>query len=98
MTDVRRALPAGDASEGMSYLSTLPRRLVTLYLPLSLIVIVLLFPFYWMTVTAVKPKEHLLDLETHNPDNDLTWADPAVMGAQGIRLSCCALCTPPVVW
>ena len=51
----------------MSYLSTLPRRLVTVYLPLSIIMIVLLFPFYWMAVTAVKPKEHLLDLTTHNP-------------------------------
>ncbi|MBI1943375.1 MAG: carbohydrate ABC transporter permease [Betaproteobacteria bacterium] len=56
-----------DDTEGMSYLSTLPRRLVTLYAPLSLIVIVLLFPFYWMTMTAIKPKEHLLDLDTHNP-------------------------------
>ena len=46
-------------SEGMSYLSTLPQRLVQLYLPLSIIVIVLLFPFYWMVITAVKPKEHL---------------------------------------
>jgi multiple sugar transport system permease protein len=67
MADAKRALPGGDESEGMSYLSTLPQRLVTLYLPLSLIVLVLLFPFYWMTVTAVKPKEHLLDLDTHNP-------------------------------
>lgn len=67
MAEATRALPAGDESEGMSYLSTLPRRLVTLYLPLSIIVLVLLFPFYWMAVTAVKPKEHLLDLDTHNP-------------------------------
>jgi multiple sugar transport system permease protein len=37
------------------------------YMPLGLIVFVLLFPFYWMVVTAIKPKEHLLDLETHNP-------------------------------
>jgi multiple sugar transport system permease protein len=51
----------------MSYLQTLPRRLVTLYLPLSIIVLVLLFPFYWMAITAIKPKEHLLDLEAHNP-------------------------------
>jgi multiple sugar transport system permease protein len=51
----------------MSYLQTLPKRLVTLYLPLSIIVIVLLFPFYWMAITAIKPKEHLLDLEEHNP-------------------------------
>jgi multiple sugar transport system permease protein len=56
-----------DDTEGMSYLSTLPRRLVTLYLPLSIIMIVLLFPFYWMTMTAIKPKEHLLDLNAHNP-------------------------------
>jgi multiple sugar transport system permease protein len=56
-----------DDSDGMGYLSTLPQRLVTVYMPLGLIVFVLLFPFYWMVVTAVKPKEHLLDLETHNP-------------------------------
>ena len=56
-----------DESVGMSYLSTLPQRLVTLYLPLSLIMLVLLFPFYWMTMTAIKPKEHLLDLNTHSP-------------------------------
>jgi multiple sugar transport system permease protein len=67
MSDPKSAHPGGDASEGMSYLSTLPQRLVTLYLPLSLIVLVLLFPFYWMTVTAVKPKEHLLDLDAYSP-------------------------------
>ena len=64
MTDV---VAGRDDTEGMSYLSTLPRRLVTLYLPLSIIMIVLLFPFYWMTMTAIKPKEHLLDLNAHNP-------------------------------
>jgi multiple sugar transport system permease protein len=62
-----RAPVQSDLSVGMSYLSTLPQRLVTLYLPLSLIMLVLLFPFYWMTMTAIKPKEHLLDLNTHNP-------------------------------
>jgi multiple sugar transport system permease protein len=56
-----------DESVGMSYLSTLPKRMVTLYLPLSMIMIVLLFPFYWMTMTAIKPKNQLLDLDTHNP-------------------------------
>ncbi len=40
-----------DHSEGMSYLESVPRRLVTLYLPLSIIVIILLFPFYWMGPT-----------------------------------------------
>ena len=62
-----RPAAGADESVGMSYLSTLPQRLVTLYLPLSIIMIVLLFPFYWMTMTAIKPKEHLLDLNTHSP-------------------------------
>ena len=53
-----------DHSEGMSYLQSLPRRLVTLYLPLSIIVFILLFPFYWMGLTAIKPDEQLIDLET----------------------------------
>jgi multiple sugar transport system permease protein len=56
-----------DDSDGMNYLSTLPQRLVTVYMPLGLIVFVLLFPFYWMVITAIKPKEQLLDLETHSP-------------------------------
>ncbi len=56
-----------DHSEGMSYLQSLPRRLVTLYLPLSLILFVLLFPFYWMALTAVKPDDQLLDLDKYNP-------------------------------
>src|SRR5436305_5053990 len=59
--------PLADDSEGMSYLETLPRRLVTLYLPLSIILLVLLFPFYWMALTAIKPDEQLLDLERFNP-------------------------------
>jgi len=56
-----------DHSEGMSYLETLPRRLVTLYLPLGLILIVLLFPFYWMALTSIKPDAQLIDMETYNP-------------------------------
>jgi multiple sugar transport system permease protein len=47
----------------MNYLVSLPRRLVTIYLPLTVFVIVLLFPFYWMTVTALKPDEELLSRE-----------------------------------
>jgi multiple sugar transport system permease protein len=69
---VSRGLPPGrsaavDDSEGMAYLETLPRRLVTLYLPLSIILLVLLFPFYWMALTAIKPDEQLLDMERYNP-------------------------------
>jgi multiple sugar transport system permease protein len=56
-----------DNSEGMSYLQSLPRRLVTIYLPLSIIVVILLFPFYWMALTSVKPDNQLLDMETYSP-------------------------------
>ena len=51
----------------MSYLESLPRRLVTLYLPLFIILVVLLFPFYWMALTSIKPDEQLIDMETYNP-------------------------------
>jgi multiple sugar transport system permease protein len=47
----------------MHYLSSLPRRVVTLYLPLGVFVFVLLFPFYWMAITAVKPDHELLSRE-----------------------------------
>ena len=56
-----------DAREGMSYLETVPARIVTLYLPLLLILFVLLFPFYWMVLTSVKPNAQLIDMRTHNP-------------------------------
>lgn len=46
--------------EGMGYLETLPRRWVTVYIPLGIFVVVLLFPFYWMAMTAFKPNEELL--------------------------------------
>ncbi|MBO0766181.1 MAG: carbohydrate ABC transporter permease [Hyphomicrobiaceae bacterium] len=69
--DPRRALsgssPMSDDTEGMAYLQSLPRRLVTLYLPLGVIVVVLLFPFYWMALTAIKPDDQLLDLEAYSP-------------------------------
>jgi multiple sugar transport system permease protein len=56
-----------DESVGMSYLDRLPRRLVVVYLPLALFVFVLLFPFYWMTVTALKPNFELTDFNNFNP-------------------------------
>lgn len=67
-----KAVPLEDHSEGMSYLERLPVRLVTLYLPLSIILIVLLFPFYWMALTAVKPDEQLIDMDKFNPFWTLT--------------------------
>lgn len=44
-----------------------PRRFITVYLPLSIFVIVLLFPFYWMAITAIKPNAELYDYKTYNP-------------------------------
>ena len=38
-----------DDAKGMDFLQSMPRRWVTIYIPITLFVIVLLFPFYWMT-------------------------------------------------
>ena len=54
---------AGTDSQGMQYLESLPRRVVTLYLPLGVFVFVLLFPFYWMGITTFKPNGELLTRE-----------------------------------
>ncbi|MCW8085134.1 carbohydrate ABC transporter permease [Sabulicella glaciei] len=43
------------------------RRMVVLWLPLACFVIILLFPFYWMSITAFKPDAELYDFATHNP-------------------------------
>jgi multiple sugar transport system permease protein len=45
---------------GMDYLQSVPRRWVTTYIPLGVFVLVLLFPFYWMVITSLKPDEELL--------------------------------------
>jgi multiple sugar transport system permease protein len=43
------------------------RRMVMLWIPLACFVLILLFPFYWMTVTAFKPNAELYDFRSHNP-------------------------------
>ena len=48
---------------GMGYLESVPRRVVTLYLPLLVFLFVLLFPFYWMATTSLKPNAELLSRE-----------------------------------
>lgn len=53
--------------EGVIDWSSGPRRFITLYLPLSIFVLVLLFPFYWMAITAIKPNSELLDYKNNNP-------------------------------
>ena len=49
-----------DSAQGMDYLQSIPRRWVTIYIPICIFVFVLLFPFYWMVVTSFKPNEELL--------------------------------------
>jgi len=49
-----------DDAQGMGYLDTARRRWVTVYAPLGVFVFVLLFPFYWMVITSVKPNNELL--------------------------------------
>jgi len=58
---------AADDSVGMSYLNRTPQRLLTVYLPLAIFVFVLLFPFYWMTITALKPNAELNNFRDYNP-------------------------------
>jgi len=41
---------------------TASRRAITIYLPLSLATIILLFPFYWMLITSIKTNRELIDL------------------------------------
>ena len=53
-------------TQGMNYLESLPRRVVIVYIPLLVFLFVLLFPFYWMGITAFKPNAELLS-RTGNP-------------------------------
>ena len=53
-------------TQGMDYLVSLPRRVVIIYIPLLVFLFVLLFPFYWMGITAFKPNAELLS-RTGNP-------------------------------
>ena len=49
-----------DDTGGMAFLESRSRRWVTAYVPMGLFLFILLFPFYWMGITAFKPNEELL--------------------------------------
>ena len=51
---------ADDASGSMDYLNSFQKRFITTLLPLGIFVFVLLFPFFWMTITSIKPDAELL--------------------------------------
>lgn len=52
-------------SVGMDFLESLPRRWVTTYIPMGMFLFILLFPFYWMTITAFKPNKELLSRDSN---------------------------------
>ncbi|MGH3322196.1 MAG: carbohydrate ABC transporter permease [Nocardioidaceae bacterium] len=52
---------------GTGLLTSLPRRVVTVWMPLAVFLIVLLFPFYWMALTSIKPNDQLLDYKKYSP-------------------------------
>ena len=58
MTEAVAKHPATDEG-GMGYLDNLPRSVVVVYIPLAIFIFVLLFPFYWMTITSFKTNEEL---------------------------------------
>ena len=51
----------------MEQFNTLPRRIFVVYLPLAVFIFVLLFPFYWMAITAVKPDHQLTNYKDYSP-------------------------------
>jgi multiple sugar transport system permease protein len=53
--------------QGMDYLDRFHTKLITVYLPIVLFLIFLLFPFYWMALTSIKPNDELIDMNDHNP-------------------------------
>jgi multiple sugar transport system permease protein len=67
MVMIKKAQRSDIDEGGMGYLQSMPRRVVTVYLPLLVFMIVLLFPFYWMTITAVKPNLEMTDYAQFNP-------------------------------
>jgi multiple sugar transport system permease protein len=70
MTDASaETLDAGksdDAPELMAWDSR-ARRMVVVYIPLALFLLVLLFPFYWMAITSIKPDHEMYDYKQYNP-------------------------------
>lgn len=59
--------PAQDDAVGMEQFETPARRLVMVWLPLLVFCFVLLFPFYWMAITAIKPDHQLTNYRDYSP-------------------------------
>jgi len=70
--------PAVTESDGPQILTweSSTRRIITIYIPLIIFLIVLLFPFYWMAVTTFKPNSELLNYKDNNP----FWINSPTLG------------------
>jgi multiple sugar transport system permease protein len=67
MTDAVQQGTTDRARTGAISWRSTPSRVVSIYLPLACFVFVLLFPFYWMTITALKPNHELYNYKEFNP-------------------------------
>lgn len=68
MSDATATAPIAEPeTTGVLTWDTRARRVVTVWLPLACFLVILLFPFYWMTITAFKPNNELLDYKHFNP-------------------------------
>jgi multiple sugar transport system permease protein len=56
-----------EAQGGMGYLVTRQRKFWTVYLPIAAFSFILLFPFYWMTVTSFKANDDLYNYDKSSP-------------------------------
>ncbi|WP_340108515.1 carbohydrate ABC transporter permease [Pikeienuella sp. HZG-20] len=67
MSKATQASGASDDIVGVEQFDTRTRRIMMIYLPLGVFVFVLLFPFYWMAITAVKPDHQLTNYAEYSP-------------------------------
>ena len=62
-----RAEKRDERTSGLSQYDSPLRKIVMVYLPLAVFIFVLLFPFYWMTITAIKPDAQLTNYSEYSP-------------------------------
>jgi multiple sugar transport system permease protein len=67
MSNIAAPAPLAEREGALLNWDSQARRLVTIYLPLGCFILILLFPFYWMTITAFKPNAEMLDYTHYNP-------------------------------
>ena len=67
MTDATAAIRPVAERQGAMNWDSIPRRFMTVYIPLAVFMLVLLFPFYWMAATTFKPNQELYNYKDYNP-------------------------------